>query len=135
MVADHFQYLAVAVETRDDTVDEVGPIELADEHARVLQSKLGDNVLSDPVCGGCSVRVERGPWEMLLQGGQSSVLGPEIVTPMADAVRLVDGKGVNIRALGERQEPCGQHALRCNEHQSILSSSHFGLDLLAFRLA
>src|SRR6478736_1606543 len=78
--------------TREDPVDEVRAVEMADQDGRVAQVQLLNNVAPDRLGGRRGQGVERRLREAVAQGGELAVLGPKIVPPVADAVGLVDGE-------------------------------------------
>ena len=59
---------------------------------------------ADSLRRGGGVGVQAGLGEMFLQFGQAAILGAKVVTPMADAMGLVDGEGVNLDFFGELHE-------------------------------
>ncbi len=71
-------------------VREVRPIERSEEHQRILQPQLGDDVTADAFGRGGGKRVQRSRREIVAQAAEPPVLRPEIVAPLADAVRFID---------------------------------------------
>ena len=65
--------------------------EAVDEFGRVHQAELGADVLAGAGVGGGCHRHPRHAREQLGKAAQHPVVWPEIVAPLADAVRLVDG--------------------------------------------
>ena len=121
LVADEAQQLLARVVLLDDGVADVGAVETADELARLLQLQAFDDV------GTCQ-RIGRGgqghaghAWVTLVQHRQGSVFGAEIMPPLADAMRFVNGKQRHLPALGQgielRQEARRGDALRCRVQQ------------------
>ena len=97
-----------------DLVDQVGPVERADQELPVAQLQLLGDVLPHLVRRRGRVGVDADAGERLLQDPQLAVFGPEVVPPRADAVGLVDrqqrdprGRRNSQRAL--RQQPLGRH--------------------------
>src|SRR5678815_3773176 len=78
--------LAVQMPAADHSVDEVGPIEGSDQHHRILEAELADDVATDPLGGGGGEGVERHAGEILAEPPELPVLGTEIVAPLADAM-------------------------------------------------
>ena len=54
--------------------------------------------------GGGRERVDVAPGKRSLQRRELAVLGPEVVAPVADAVRLIDREVVDARTLQVRNE-------------------------------
>ena len=70
---------------------ELGPREGVDELARAVEPQLGADVLARAgVCGGRDGK-PRHAGEDLGEPAERAVLGAEVVAPLADAVRLIDG--------------------------------------------
>jgi hypothetical protein len=74
----------------DDGVADVRPVEAADELVRVFELQPLDDVGAGQRVGGGGQRDARHARVALVQHGQRPVLGPEVVAPLAHAVRLVD---------------------------------------------
>ena len=91
MAGEDAKNLAPQVGPAQHAVGEVRTIEPADEHERLVQPELRDDVPAHPLGGGRGERVHRDAGELIAQPPELAVLGPEIVPPLADAVRLVDG--------------------------------------------
>ncbi len=98
-----------------DAVSDVGPVEAADEKARVLQLQPGDDVGARQLVGRGREGDARHVGVALVQQGQLAVFGPEVVAPLAHAVRLVDGEqrqlAALVQAVQQRDETVGGHAL------------------------
>ena len=109
--------LRVQVAAAQHAVHEVRPIERSDEHQRILQPQLGDDVAPDAFGRGRGERVERHAREILAQPSELAVLRAEIVAPLADAVRFVDGDERQVRLLQHppqrlaalADDPLGRH--------------------------
>ncbi len=84
--------LRAQVDARHDAVDEVRPVERADQHARIAQPQLRDDVGAHALGGGRRVGVQARVGKAVAERGELAILRPEIVPPLADAVRLVDGE-------------------------------------------
>ena len=65
--------------------------------AAAIAKRLRDDVAADALGGGRGERVQADVRPAFAELGQLPVLGPEIVAPMADAVRLVDGKRLDLQ--------------------------------------
>ena len=70
---------------------DVGPVEAGDEAGRLPQPQLVADVVARVRIGGGGERDERHPGKPLPQPAELHVLRPEVVPPLRDAVRLVDG--------------------------------------------
>jgi hypothetical protein len=118
----------------DDAVADVGAVEAADELARVLQLQPLDDVGAREVVGGGGERDARHAGVALVQHRQAAVLGPEVVAPLADAVRLVDGEqgqpAAIAQAIQQVQEPGRGHALGRRVEQGDLAARQPPLDVL-----
>ena len=115
------QYLEDLVEhlaPAQHPVDQVRPIEVADEDGRVAQVELVDDVLADRLGGGGREGVEGGLRELVADRRELPVLGSKIVPPVADAVGFIDGKRAHADFAEEVLEPLGDHPLRRGEQQA-----------------
>src|SRR5205823_9964777 len=97
-------HLGAYVDARHDPVDEVRSIEPADEDSRLDEPELGDDVFPHALGGGRRVRVKARVWQALAKRGELAVLRPEVVTPLADAVRLVDREALDAEPRDELEE-------------------------------
>ena len=124
-----FQDLGAGVDPRHDAIDQVGPVEGADQQLGIAQLQLLGDVDADALGGGGGVGVQAGLGKVIPELGQVAVLGAEIVAPMADAVGLVDGEGVNLDLLGQLQKVRREQPLRRDEEQSIAAGTklRFGI--------
>ena len=83
--------LLVQVAAPQHAVGEVRSIERPDEHQRVVQLKFADDVVTNPLGGGRGECVEGCARKVLAHATELAVLRPEVVSPLADAVRFIDG--------------------------------------------
>ena len=134
--ADETQQLCRGILLLDDGVANVGTVETADECARVLQLQPLNNVLARQRVGGGGERNPRHTRETLVQHCQGAVFGPEVVTPLAHAVHLVDGKQAEFAAFAHRvelgQETRCRHAFGRGVQQRQFAAQHALLDLCRF---
>ena len=72
-----------------DREREVGPLEAGDQLQRAVQPELVGDVGPDLRRGGGG-ESGRGDAELGAEPGEPAIVRPEIVAPLADAVRLVD---------------------------------------------
>ena len=119
MAPQHLQHLRLCIDARNDAVHQVRTVERADQHRRILQAQLVDDVGAHALRGRRRVSVHAGLRKAGLELGELAVFRPEVVTPVADAVRLVDGERADLEAFDELQKARRQQALRRHEHQSI----------------
>ena len=75
---------------RADAVADVGPVEAGEDQAVLGDAELDEDVLARPPVRGRGQRQPRHVREGVEQGQQQPVIGPEIVAPFGDAMRLVD---------------------------------------------
>ena len=90
MTVEDVEQLPLEHRSRQHPVQEIRPVERADEFDRILQAELRCDVAADARGGGGRVRVHAHAGQQLAQASELAVLGPEVVPPLADAVRLVD---------------------------------------------
>ncbi len=99
LVADEAQQLLARVVLFDQGVADVGPVEAADEDAGVLQLQALDHVGTGVVVGGGGQSQARHVREACVQHAELQIVFTEVVAPLADAVRLVDGEQAEQAAL------------------------------------
>ena len=115
----YFQHLTAGVDARYNAIDQVGPVESADQQFGIMQLQLlGDVVAHSLRCGG-GVGVKTGFGKMLFEFRQTAILRAKIMAPMADAMGLVDGESMNLDLLGQLQEMRHEQAFRRDEEQLI----------------
>ena len=112
MAPQHLQYLRLHIDAGNDAVDQIGTVEGADEHHRVLQSQLIGDVAAHALRGGGRVGVHAGLGKAALEVGELAVFRPKVVTPVADAVGFIDGESAHLEALNELQKARGAAAAR-----------------------
>src|SRR6188768_1599752 len=84
-------------------VNQVRPIERPDELRRILETQLRRDVAPHPARRGGRVGVQANPRQQLPQTAKLAVLWPEVVSPLADAMRLIDGDETDLER-GEQSE-------------------------------
>ena len=107
----------------DDGVADVGPVEAGDVTRRLGEAQPEAHVVACLRVGGGGAREDRHVWEELSQLAELHVLRAEVVPPLADAVRLVDGeqgdararRGAAMRARRRRARPAGARGSRRHE--------------------
>ena len=128
MPVEEVQQLAAAVVLGQHRVADVGAVERTDELARILQRQPFDDLAPGRGVGGRGQRDPRDVRPAFVQQGQLAVLGAEIVAPLRDAMRLVDGEQRDRRAFQQGQEARGQQPLRGDVQQVELASKQFPFD-------
>ena len=81
---------AVDAVARADMVADVGPVEAGDDQPVLRNAELDEDVRAGARVRGRGQREPRHVREGVEQRQQQPVIGPEIVAPFADAMRLVD---------------------------------------------
>jgi hypothetical protein len=76
---------------RQDAVDQIGTIERADQLQRLAQLQLRRDVAAHAAGRGRGEGVQADAGKARSQRAELAVLRTEVVAPLADAVRLVDG--------------------------------------------
>ncbi len=96
--------LAFDLRARQHPVDQVRPVERSDQLEMIAQPELRHDVAADAGRGGRGVGVQAQVGEERAQPSELAVLGPEIVPPLADAVRLVHRHEGDLAAAEHRRE-------------------------------
>src|SRR6185437_2431642 len=102
MPLEHAVRLLVLVVARDDMVRQVRSIEVPDEDFGRLKPELGDDIGPHLLGRSGGEGVNRGLWKVFLQLAQLAIFGTEVMSPMADAVGLVDGEPPHADLLEKR---------------------------------
>ena len=92
MAADHVLDLQDFIASRNDAVAQIRPIEIADEDERIAQSQLAADVGAHLLCRRGGEGMNRSLGKKPVQFAKLAIFGTEVVSPMADAMRLVDGE-------------------------------------------
>ena len=97
----------------DDREGQVRPVEAGGDPHRVAQPEAPHDVAGHLRRRGRRRREDRARAEVARRVGEAEVVGPEVVAPLGDAVRLVDDEQAHVRAaqpLGEarRREALGR---------------------------
>ena len=91
MAVKHGTNLLEPVGSPLDFVNEIRPIERADEHFWILKMKLFGNIVTDLLGrrGGISTDSDIG--KNLLQNAKLAIFRPKVVPPYTDAMGFIDG--------------------------------------------
>ena len=103
--------LRVSLGLGGDAVAEIRPVEARHVLRRVAHLQLLTDVVPHAARGGGRQRNDRHFWKTPAQFGQLAVLRPEVVTPLADAMRLID------REPGDR--PAGQLLKKAGREEAL----------------
>jgi hypothetical protein len=128
MTADHLFDLRDFIAARHDAVTEVRAVEVSDEDERLAQPQLGADVLAHLRGRRRGVAVNGGAGEPVAQLAQLPVLGTEVVTPVADAVRFIDRERAHVHAAEQRAERRRRQALGRDEEQAQRAVERTGFD-------
>ena len=119
---DEVQYLALRVVLYPHAIADVGPVEAGHEQPRLIETELTDDVGSRDLvrrCGQGNARNRRKPVGQL---GKLAVIRAEVVTPLADAMGLVDGEECNFHPIELVEEALAEQSLRRHIEQVELAS-------------
>ena len=113
MLVQQPEQIAEPVALREHGVGQVLAVEAGDERLAVLYVELGHDVLADALGCRCRQCYAGHVGEAPSKGLEVPVVGPEVVSPLGDAVRLVDGNeadgyGVEERRKGRNREALGR---------------------------
>ncbi len=104
MTLEHVEELAFQTGARQHAIHQIGSIERSDELDRILQPELHDDVAAYPRGRGRGVGVQADVLKLRAEVPELAILRPEIVAPLADAVRLVHGDETDAALREQRQE-------------------------------
>jgi hypothetical protein len=111
MRIDDFTDLTQQVGAALHAIDQVGPIEGADQHRGIGQPQLPHDVLLHAGRRRGGIAVQRHARKALSQPLERAILGAEIVAPIADAVSFIDRQERQRHALEKLQSPLGHQPL------------------------
>src|SRR5262249_45203992 len=97
--------LTLEIRPREHAVHEIRPIERSDQLERRSQTELRHDVTPHAPGGRRRERVKARVRPAIAQRRELAILGPEIVAPLADAVRLVDRDELRRAPGKEREKP------------------------------
>ncbi|MCY1390931.1 hypothetical protein D9M71_57560 [compost metagenome] len=84
-----------------DTIEDIRPVEARQEALCILQVQAVDNLFASALVGGGGQGNSRHIWKQFCELSQLQVFGAEIMAPLRDAMRLVDGEQGDIQAAQE----------------------------------
>src|SRR5262245_12107726 len=100
MPLEHVEQLPLENGAWQHAVDEVRPIERPDELGRRPEFELCGNVAAHSCRSGRRIRMDAAARKQLPEPAELPILRSEVMTPLADAVRFVNGDEARI--------PCGE---------------------------
>src|SRR6185437_17182241 len=86
------QKLRLGVGLGGDAIADIGPVEAGGEDAGLAEDEALDDVAACRPVGGRGQRDARHFREALMQHRELAIFGAEIMAPLRDAMRLVDGE-------------------------------------------
>ena len=110
MAGEHLDELLLERGARKRAIDQVRAIERTDELDRVLEAELRRDVAPHARRRGRRVGVQADAGKKLPQPAELAILGPEVVAPLADAVRFVNGDEADVNRRQHRQKRVGPFA-------------------------
>jgi hypothetical protein len=119
--------LPLQLRAREHAINQVGTIERSHQLNRLAQLELSSDVAADP-CGGCGrerVQADRG--ERRAQASELTIFRSEVVPPLTDAVRLVDGNETEVAAREPGEEAIAavpRKALGRDVEQPVAAFAH-----------
>ena len=119
MALQNFANLRARVDAGNDAIDKIGTIEGSDQHGRIGQFQLLHDIGAHTLRRRSGVSMDAGFGKTALDLGQAPILGTEVVPPVADAMRFVNGEGAHLHALDELQETGREQSLRRHEQKAI----------------
>ena len=122
------QQLALGLVLRLDPVLDVGPVEAGHELPGLAQRQPGRDLRPGVLGRGRGHRDPRHRRPPLVQHGKRQVVGPEVVSPLGHAVRLVDGEQRDRAAVEQPQRGFGPQPLRRQVEQVELAVHERVLD-------
>ncbi len=110
----HEQAVALAGSDRCRQQSQVRPVEACDDRIRFFDPETRADVRDDGRRCRCSEREHAFGCELACPLGELEIVGPEVVPPLGDAVRLVDGEERDASACELGEEALVVEALRCD---------------------
>jgi hypothetical protein len=107
MVLQEVDELTMDLRLGRDLVEEIGTIERCPHAMGVPEADLLNDVLLDLLCRRCRERRDRNSGKYPGKHGQRQVIRPEVVPPLGDTVRFIDGHERQAQSL-QRLDELGQ---------------------------
>ena len=124
-LGDLLQLLLLAAHA-DGVEAKVGAVEAGDAHVRVVEAEALDDVVADTGVGGGGEGDDGRVLEAGAGGAQIPVAGAEVVAPLGDAVRLVDGEQRHVDAAQGGDEAAVREALGGHVEQAQVAVGERG---------
>ena len=134
MPPDRLRDLRVHVQLRTHAVKQIGAIERSDQHRRIDEPKLLDDVATHALGRGRRVGVDARVRKARLEFRESAIFRPEVVPPLADTVSLVDREARNLKARDKIEKSRRQQPLRRDEYKMMPAAGELALDVANFHL-
>ena len=117
MPVDDRRHLAHQPPAALDPVDQVRPVETPHQHPWLPQAKLPNDVLLHPLCGSGCEGMHTKVRKPLPQHPQPSVVGAEVMPPVAHAVRFINREKGDVRFVQSTQHLFRAEAFRSDVQQ------------------
>ena len=119
--ANERERLLVGAGLRRNAVAEVGPVEARDVTTRLAQLEQSDDVRANALGSRGRERHHRRIWNQVAQLRELPIFRAKVMTPFADAMRLVNGEQVHVPLLQIGQKPGKHQPLRRDVEQAELA--------------
>src|SRR5690348_2787880 len=123
LLADEPQELTPGIVLLGDAVADVGPVEAGDEYLELKQVEPLDHLLAGGDIRGRRERNARHAPIAVRQHRELQVFRPEVVSPLRDAVRLVDGEERHGATVEKGQAALREQSLRRDVEQVELTGA------------
>ena len=134
MPPDRLRDLRIHIQFRPHSIKQVRAIERSDQHRRLCEAELLDDVGAHARGRRRGVGVNARARKTRLQFRESAIFGPEVVPPLADAMRLVDRKAGDLQARRQLEKSRRQQPLRRDEYKMMPPAGDLALDVADFHL-
>ena len=104
--------LAAFILTRRGFDQDIGPVEGSAKHRRFLQAQLQADIFHRARIGGCGQCHARHMRKARAQYAKAAIFGPEMMAPLADAMRFIHRKQGDIQAFQPRLHRLQRQPLR-----------------------
>ena len=120
--------LLARIVLRDHGVADVGAVEAADEDGRAPQSQPVHDLAAGGLVGGSREGDPGNAGEALAEGREAKVLGTEVVSPLGDAVGLVNGEERQGNVGEQLEGPVSEEAFGRDVEEVQATCGQCGLD-------